>query len=105
MACTITVLQGLTLRAKEHTPHNAANNTTHLEEIAEVTYLCHICTLQTARRCWTEWTYPDIYRIVCVVVISTVSQLDDDIKTLLCYMNYSGDVSPVLFNLANYCPA
>lgn len=43
--------------------------------------------------------------IVCVVYISTVSQLDDDIKTLLCYMNYSGDVSPVLFNLANYCPA
>lgn len=37
--------------------------------------------------------------IVDVVYIPPVSQLDDDIKTLLYYMNYSGDISPVLFNL------
>jgi hypothetical protein len=38
--------------------------------------------------------------IVYVVYISTISQLDDDIKTLLYYVNYSGNVSPVLFKLA-----
>lgn len=37
--------------------------------------------------------------IVDVAYIPTVSQLDDDTKTLLCYMNYCGDISPVLFNL------
>jgi hypothetical protein len=39
--------------------------------------------------------------IVYAAYISTISQLDEGIKTLLYDVYYSGDVSPVLFNLGS----